>query len=932
MSSVSQTIPNFIFGINEQPDYLKRPGQVRDSLNMTPDVTKGLIKRPGSRFVCHVTDEDDGKWFNYYRSDEEQYVGHIQDNGYVRVWNVDGTPATVTQLSGVTNVSTTDNYLTHTAASDLQTLTVNDYTFISNRTQTVAYDSTVLSGVPKPEGIIEIKVVAAERTYEVDVRDKYGSIIRELTKDSGATGTTPSISSDTILDEYKTIVETDLVTSVTSVSSLTNSGGNTNRPAGVYTPANFTTNSTSGKGLVFTIQVAAGGSIDVNNIVILSGGLDYAVNDVITIPDSDLGGGGVGNVTFNVATIGSTGYKFVATKIGNTLHVKSVDPTNTANDGEYFSLEANDVSTQSVFTDSVNNVERLPYQCKHGYKVKVVNSTTDEDDYYAIFEGQNDNDGAGVWQETVGWTRNVDANTGAFANYAGITRKLNPTTMPHVLICTALNTFTVAPADGATPSAGDAMSYAARDVGDLNTNPDPSFVGSKVNQLLLFRNRLVFLSNENVVMTTSGGLKPVNFYSTSALTSLATDPIDLSAASKQPALLWDGLEVNNGFLLFAENQQYLMTTDSDLLTQETTKLNAIGYYPYSKSCVPFSLGTTVGFVDNTGSNFRMFEMSNISRDGEPTVIEQSKPVSRLTPGNITKIADSRESSMVLFSTDDTGAKDIVWGYRYFQDGPERQLSSWFKWQLSGDVLYHCVMRDRYYVVIRYGSNNKLIELDLQDTADTAVLNINDNSFQIHLDNRVTIPTNIISYASGVSTFTMPQNDSTNVLDPTHKDIYAYVIDDGDNQGSYQKVTVNTNTCTLTGDWSSDPLEIGYNFSTNVTIPQFYITQAEGRNIRANTRSSLVIHRLFMETGSIGSLNYTLERVGKGNYTGSIEPIVFDQYESNDPSLAQSLSTYIPVYERNTNIVLKLHSENPTPFSLFSIAWEGDISNRYYRNA
>ena len=67
----------------------------------------------------------------------------------------------------------------------------------------------------------------------------------------------------------------------------------------------------------------------------------------------------------------------------------------------------------------------------------------------------------------------------------------------------------------------------------LGTNPDPSFVGHQINQMLLFRNRIVFLSGENVVMTTSGGLRPVNFFSTSALTSLATDPIDVSAASKE---------------------------------------------------------------------------------------------------------------------------------------------------------------------------------------------------------------------------------------------------------------------------------------------------------------------------------------------------------------------------------------------------------------
>ena len=57
-----------------------------------------------------------------------------------------------------------------------------------------------------------------------------------------------------------------------------------------------------------------------------------------------------------------------------------------------------------------------------------------------------------------------------------------------------------------------------------------------------------------------------------------------------------------------------MTTDSDLLTQQTTKLNSISYYQYSRECQPVSMGTTIGFVDNTGSNFRFFEMSNIQRE------------------------------------------------------------------------------------------------------------------------------------------------------------------------------------------------------------------------------------------------------------------------------------------------------------------------------
>ena len=44
MSSVSQIIPNFIGGINDQPDELKKPGQVRDAVNVIPDVVKDYTK------------------------------------------------------------------------------------------------------------------------------------------------------------------------------------------------------------------------------------------------------------------------------------------------------------------------------------------------------------------------------------------------------------------------------------------------------------------------------------------------------------------------------------------------------------------------------------------------------------------------------------------------------------------------------------------------------------------------------------------------------------------------------------------------------------------------------------------------------------------------------------------------------------------------
>ena len=73
MSGITQQVPNYIFGISEQPDELKVPGQVRDLKNALPDVTRGLQKRPGSRYINTLNEAGIGpssistsKWFNIY--------------------------------------------------------------------------------------------------------------------------------------------------------------------------------------------------------------------------------------------------------------------------------------------------------------------------------------------------------------------------------------------------------------------------------------------------------------------------------------------------------------------------------------------------------------------------------------------------------------------------------------------------------------------------------------------------------------------------------------------------------------------------------------------------------------------------------------------------------------------------------------------------
>ena len=102
MTSITQQIPNYTGGVSQQPDELKLPGQVNKAKNVLPDVTLGLLKRPGGQLIGSglTVDSGDLKWFHYYRDEAEQYIGQVQlSSGEIKMWKCDtGAPCNVSYI------------------------------------------------------------------------------------------------------------------------------------------------------------------------------------------------------------------------------------------------------------------------------------------------------------------------------------------------------------------------------------------------------------------------------------------------------------------------------------------------------------------------------------------------------------------------------------------------------------------------------------------------------------------------------------------------------------------------------------------------------------------------------------------------------------------------------------------------------------------
>ena len=607
-----------------------------------------------------------------------------------------------------------------------------------------------------------------------------------------------------------------------------------------------------------------------------------------------------------------------------------------------FNVEAVEEDIMRVMQSTVNDVSRLPNQCRHGYIVKVANARiAEEDDYYLRFDGQNGRDGSGSWSECA--RPNIPRRLYNMPLAIQRTGLANPGTS------TEIATFTVR-----------RFPFQDRLVGDNTTNPYPSFVDAKgvqtstelqnaarINKIVFFRNRLAILSGENVILSRPGTFGTPDFFIESALTVGAADPIDISASSMFPSEIFDALEINSGLVVFSSNQQFLLSTDSEILNPETAKLRSISVFNYNTNLPPISLGTTVAYLDNSGKFSRFNEMANIAREGEPDVVEQSKVVPSLIPKDVDLLTNSRENSLVLIGKTDS---DTVYGFKYFNVADKREQQAWFKWKFNRGLKYHFVINDTYYLL---DQDSFLQQVSITDP-DTSANALYENDsitqdgiiYNIHLDNYTDLKDGVYDSATNLTTFT---NKATWLPDVGSGNGSLVVVDtiDGSNNtrvGRYATPTLLGNNpnddFTLPGDWSqavtpsnnapNNSLKIGYLYEYKAEFPRIYPTKVEGERSFADVNSSVVVHRLKVHFGKIGLYETTLTRKGKPDYTEVYESALLDEYDASDAPYLEEYIKTVPVYERNVNVGIILKSSHPAPATLRGMSWEGDFTPKYYK--
>ena len=907
MAAVSQSIPNLLGGVSQQPDPVKLPGQVREAVNAYLDPTFGCKKRPPTEFVGLLANNipSDAKWFPIFRDNNEKYIIAIYKSGSPATIQVKAWDATTGQTRTVTVSSSAQTYLDTSDLNSIKTLSLSDYTLISNSQRDVSMNTVQLTAT-KEEALVVINSIAYNTTYSID-----------LNRDGNT---------------QQTIVYRAAELEIVPGSYEVADGGT----CGQNSAGDHTASATGKSGLQFRItnQCAAYYDESTNayisrynaSVILKNGGVGWRVGDTVTATEGgkqftirvskeafEYTYASDGIATFTTPSNASSGTlqigdiitalknavnaisNYSCDSIGNVLRVKRTDTRS-------FNIAVRGGTTNQAMTvikDTANDITELPFQCFPDFACKV-NNTEDStaDDYYVKFVPDAAGiPGAGSWEETV---------------KAGIETGLNSSTMPHALVRQANGTFTLDALNSSSAFGG----WASKEVGDEASNPNPSFVGKGISNMFFFANRLGFLSEDAVILSQPGDY--FNFFQTSAIAISDGDPIDLTASSTRPAILQSAIGTPKGLILFAENAQFLMASQEVAFGPSTVKLTEIASYTYRSITEPQSTGVSVMFVTEADTYTKILEMAVDSVDNRPTVADNTRIIPEYIPPNLKWATNSPNNSMLFWGDN----SNTVYSFKFYNVGNERQLAGWSKWVFPTQVRMMAFDNDTAFIVSYDGTNSTLQKMELLDDPDTAPISTSFNTkFLPRLD--------FIHYKANLTTSTVGTN--TKMYFPAGGYITGatpvFIMTSGSDAGYFIRPTIQTDgggkfilvPTSLTGV----NYVIGMQYRMTVTLPAFYVS-TEGR---ADRIDNPIVELLYLDLYYSGRYQVEIEKLGYTNYTHDVDIARAGIYLANAPAITEVVTKTVPIFCLGRDAKASIYADDPVPSAITSYSWQGHYNKR-----
>ncbi len=631
-----------------------------------------------------------------------------------------------------------------------------------------------------------------------------------------------------------------------------------------------------------------------------------------------------------LGTAGLTGYTLEQS--GSVIWVWGTSP---------ITVKATDAKANSTITAILGEVQafiELPTIAPEGYQVEITGDPgTAFDNYYVEFEPRSGTFGEGAWAETVS---------------PGVEYKVNPSTMPHVLIRTNSTpaSFWFGPVNGQTVTGipDGVPEWGKRTAGDYDTAPDPSFIGYAINDIFIYKNRLGFLADENVVL--SRVREFFEFFPETVTTVLDTDPIDVIASNNRVSVLRYAVPYQDELILFSSQIQFRFNAAETVLTPATAQITVLTQFDVDVEVRPQQAGGGIFFMQSNGqwSQMREFAVRGAGTALTADAADLTGYVSSYIPDQCFKLTvnDAGNSAFLIssrYGADGIDYRKRIYTYKWFLrntgSGPERVQNSWSYWEFGADeVLQVVCIREILYCLMRYGDKVYLEAISVLDRAEEP----SNGLLPVLLDRLVSstsatpvalkIAPGVYSEQTRETTFTLPYV-ATN-------EIQMWSAYNNSGSGKPGPVllgsTLSGTTITVRGDWSAADVWAGEKYEFRYRFSRFKLMQdiGGGKAPRNVVRTQIRQAKLgYHETGFFQAKTMPEHR-SPGLYTFDATVLAVRESKIGDTSpITESQQRYyegvfnIPIMGRGDRVLVELLNDTPHPCKFSTCEWIGGMTSR-----
>ena len=585
----------------------------------------------------------------------------------------------------------------------------------------------------------------------------------------------------------------------------------------------------------------------------------------------------------------------------------------------------------TAITNSVQAFTELPTIAPQGYQVEIVGDPGNKfDGFYVEFLPRDGagSFGEGSWQETVS---------------PGVEYQIDATTMPHLLVRLPNGSFWFGPANGSTQSGVQIPSWGKRGAGDYETAPDPSFIGNPIQDVFIYKNRLGFLADENVILSRARDF--FEFFPETVTAVLDSDPIDLTGSNNRVSVLRYAIPYQDELIIFSDQIQFRFNAAETVLTPTTAQITVLTQYEIDPNCRPIPVQGTIIFCQANGqwSQFREFSVRGAGTALVADASDLSGYVNSYVPSEVFKLTANDTGNCWFALSGKSGYQKRLYAYKYFYrnsgGGAERAQSSWSHWQLSGadKILNALCVQETVYLLVEYGTEVWLEKISAADrTADVLP-----NPYQLLLDRRVTTTTATpaaIRVAAGTYNATTNITTWTLPYTITAKTQAWSDFSSTTNGGVLLGEANSGNTITARGNWSTQPIVFGEVFEFLYRFTRFKLyKEVGGGKAAANSERTQVRHaKLRYHDTHYFEAWVTAERRDPAVYTfdGTVLAARASQIGNalnNSPDLATPRYFegvfQIPIASRGENCIVELRNSTANPCKFSTCEWVGLVTSQ-----